>query len=263
MKKYILISIIQSIIIFSCSNNSNQSNDDGIIPDSTMFTRLDTNWITDESDIIIPDKREISLKAYAFSMGLKGNVKKIEERHYSTEMKDEIMLVSTSAVNTEGYFNDGPSNHLSLMDKNQDIYFDRDGFDLKTVYYTNDSTINSISYNFYDDKGNRIKTISQNLKGKTEDSTFYAYDKDSYMPWERKWSVVESDGAVTRYFEYVTLETMKDNINGTYPFSVIARFLYIYDEKGNWISRTRLLKDCNSNSPFFPCGVARRTIYYW
>jgi hypothetical protein len=269
MKKYYLFFFIVHFVFISLScNNPNETGEADITVDSSLITTSDISWITDESDIVIPKKRKLNLKADAFRMGLKGNVKKIEERHYSAEIKDDKMVVSTNLVNTEYPFDDGPSNESYITCYNQDIYFDHDGFDVKSIYYNSDLSINWITYNFYDENGNFLKRVSQDKNGKKESSEFRTYDSDSYLPWEKKKTEIENDGAVTKYYEYdnygnVILETMKDNIKNKFPYLYIVKFLYVYDEFGNWRSRTKLIKDCNSNLDWFPEGVARRIIYYW
>ncbi len=273
MKKYYLLFfiVLTVFVSFSC-NQSNETSVTDIEVDSSLTTAPVVSWITDESDIVMPNKRSLNLKADAFSMGLKGNVKKLEERHYKADMVDGMMHVSTDLANTSIYengSNDCPNNENHLLEGNQDIYFDHDGFIIKHIYYNN-SGVKSIYYSKYDDNGNHLETNIQDEKGlrRSLSSSFFEYSTDKYKPYPKNEMELSSDGTITTYYTYdnmknVILEIKRDNINGVFPYLYICKYLYQYDEKGNWINRTYLLKDTKRNSPFIPMGVARRTIYYW
>ena len=274
MKKYIFFPIMHALLLFSCNCLSNQKEEDSITVDSTILSNRSINWVTDESDIIIPNKRINNFKSDLYKMGIKGAVRKVEERHYKAYLEDGMMSVSSDLANVEIYDHgspDCPENEADIFETNHDIYFDHDGFIIKDIYYNQLGGVKSIYYSKYDDNGNHLETNIQDEKGlrRSLASSFYNYSPDKYKPDPKNTMKLSSNGTITTYFTYDTMknvisEVKRDNINGVFPFFVIKKFLYQYDEKENWYSRTYLLKDCLFNSILFtPMGVAKRVIYYW
>jgi hypothetical protein len=229
-------------------------------------------FVADDSDIKYPEKRSDAVLADTYQRELKGSIKLIQERHYEASLDGvgtvftnsykyaniDVMFGGTSFCPTGVYFDEA----------NHDLYFDRDGFIMKDIHYSTDKAVKFIQYIFRDNQGNRIFFISKGMEKMDIDSNFIRYSKESYLPERKVTTEASTNGDATHFYQYdfnqnVVLEELRSNINLSSPLLYKRKYLYKYDQWGNWTGRTTAQTDPFMKGSYYVIGVTERQIEYW
>lgn len=168
--------------------------------------------------------------------------------------------------------------------------YTRNGFDRRTTYYTSNRDTDYISEERFDKQGNRVLERNLNAEGQVEYEVSYRYDLQGRLLEEiAKNSQGELEYRLTNRYDaqgnlLETVEYGEDNqpfntyrytyddhnniiervIEGRNDQKTVYRYSYVYDEKGNWISReTQKLLTKFGKAFFEPIEVAKREIIYF
>lgn len=263
IKKIILLLTLYTII-FGCKEKLKVENQlKGDNPETSI--KNDTS-ITDTTTIIIPKKRKINLFSDITRIGLKGNVRLVKYRYYDSFVNDlgEIDIDKGHLRNIDILSGLNPVLE-SAVECNCDIYFDYDGFELKRVDYNYNEEIKSISLSFRDANGNlNGMTFIPQKDPSIVNAYLGPYNQESFSP-SKKISTIDI-GTEKHYFSYdqnkeIVLTWSIDRINNKPP-KMITKYIYIYDKKGNWVSRFTAVKLSTANN-FELIGAIEREISYF
>jgi hypothetical protein len=224
--------------------------------------------LIDTTKISIPNKRSISLHSDLNRIGLKGDVKLVKYRYYDSFINDfgdrEI---------DKGHLRDfdiisglNPILEASV-EANCDLYFDYDGFEIKRIDYDLNEKIKKISLSYRDANGNlyAMKFIPELENDKEVYKYFLGpYNPDSFRPTEKRNTV--DIGTEKVHFNYdqnkeIILTWSSSRINPEPP-KIVTKYVYNYDEKGNWTIRYVAVKLKDSNT-FELIGAVEREIIYF
>lgn len=263
IKKIILILTLYTII-FGCKEILKDKNQ--LKSDNLEASIKDDLSITDTITIIFPKKRKINLFSDLTRIGLKGNVRLVKYRYYDSFVNDlgEIDIDKGHLRNIDILSGLNPVLE-SAVECNCDIYFDYDGFELKRVDYNSNKDIKSISLSFRDANGNlNGMTFIPQKELHIVNAYLGPYNLESFRPL-KKISTLDI-GTEKHFFSYdqnkeIVLTWSISRINNEPP-KMISKYIYIYDEKGNWVSRYIAVKMPDVNN-FQLIGAIQREISYF
>lgn len=258
----LFVIIILQILVIGCVNPEKNKIEIADEDSTTIVPFIDTTKIS------IPKKRNIKLQSDLNWLGLKGNVRLVKYRYYDSFINDlgdrEIDKGHLKVID----FISGLNPFIEhSVEANCDIYFDYDGFEIKRIDYESVEKIKKISLNYRDANGNlyAMKFIPELENEKEFNKNFLGpYNPDSFRPIDK---INKLDvGTEKHYFTYdqnkeIVLTWSVSRINPKPP-EFITKYVYIYDEKGNWVIRYVAVKLRNSNI-FDLIGAIEREIVYF
>jgi hypothetical protein len=262
--KRIIIILTLYALIFACKEKLEDKNE--LKNDNLETSIKDDLSLKDTTTLIIPPKRKINLFSDLTRIGLKGNVRLVKYRYYDNFVNElgEINIDKGHIRNIDILSGLNPILENSV-ECNCDIYFDYDGFELKRVDYNSNEDIKSISLSFRDANGNlNGMTFIPEKELKIVNAFLGPYNLEGFRP-SKKISTLDI-GTEKHYFSYdqnkeIVLTWSVSRINNEPP-KMITKYIYIYDERGNWVSRYVAVKQRDINN-FQLIGAIEREISYF
>lgn len=262
--KSIIYFIAFYTLIIGCHENlKNKKDGNG---DSAVAVIEHDLKIIDTTTVMIPKKRKISLSSDLTRIGIKGSVRLVKYRYYDSFVNNlgniDIDKRHLKNINLTSGLNPILENSI---EGSCDIYFDHDGFEIKRVDYNYNEEITSISLSFRDANGNlNGMTFIPQKDPSIVNAYLGPYNQESFSP-SKKINTIDI-GTEKHYFTYdqnkeIVLTWSIDRINNKPP-KMITKYIYIYDKKGNWVSRFTAVKLSTANN-FELIGAIEREISYF